>query len=528
MRNHFIRQFHQTRKLFHPRMAQVFHIEYQPKKNYLYAIQERIEGTTLEQYILGQKQGQNSLLSATEGLQFLLGMLSFLQIAHEQTGLHFRLLASDIIWYPETPTEWRVLRARCDHPYQEGEGLKAITHSEEVLATAQMLFQAMSGERTIRPNVPLSQQNPTVPATLDDVFFQAFSRDPNTRFGDVASFEEAYTAALRSSPDTPPQPASYSATLTAVPYSSQTISLEPPQQTQSFLAHMSQIVSASLDQQGNSLLTIGRDRQCKWWEPTSGQLIHSLLIDDATLQTASQSRCGRLFAFCKRNSLVEVRYAGESSPLCSLQHKSSVVALAWSANDPLLYVSTSDGLIHTWQIPSGTRVCLWDEANQPAQQMHISPNGKLMASLHKQQGMKLWSTGTKQWLFDLPQTSGHLTALAFSPETPHAPTQSLLFTGHADGTAILWDYQLGIQLQQYQLGDTGLTWMEVNADGSRLLTINKRGECAIWPLDEDSIPGNPSVLENGHEGVSSAFFVPNSNSLVLCHKDAYLSLWQTN
>lgn len=511
-RSRFLAQYHLQRSLRHPQLAQVYHLDYQPNQGILYTLMEYVQGTSVAQYIQMQS-AVKALPFSAQNITFLLQFfVDFLEEWPAEKRQPIWLHSNDIIWSPKHPnTKPKILRLRLFTDFQSEASMRPVQAADEVLSMGLLLRNMLMGSLAATDKSP-SQTNPTVPLGIDKVLACATHPQPSERYLTLRAFLQAYLTALHTTQE--PSPTIH----TPIP---QLLSAELK-----FQAHISGIIAVSSDKKGQALLTAGRDHQLKWWDTTTWSAIYSLTVDDASLACAALSPCGHLVVFCKTSHHVEVRYAGSPTPLCILQHRSPVQKILWGHTANCILTATSNGSIHIWEIPSSTITTSWNPNNSKVIDLQLSPEGRLLASLHEEYSIHFWSLENKQWLFDLPASESPALQMTFMQPSIEEPNRSLLFTGHADGSILGWDYQTGLQVLHIKAHNTAIHSLTSSSDAKWLLSSDNRGESILWPLKKKNQIGAPLKLKRTGRSISSACFFPNSPFFVTSTKESQLELWK--
>ncbi|MGV3772449.1 MAG: c-type cytochrome domain-containing protein, partial [Verrucomicrobiales bacterium] len=150
------------------------------------------------------------------------------------------------------------------------------------------------------------------------------------------------------------------------------------------------------------------------------------------------------------------------------------------------------------------------------QSLAFSPDNRTLAS-GAYRSLKLWQKPAPQELKQIIATNlSEMISLATSADGQKTAT------GHADGSAWLWDNQTGKPLQEFK-GHTGaVTSIDFSPDGALLATGSRDRSITLWNIGN---PAQKQKLETPAE-VTALTWAGSTNALVSGGADKIIRIWQ--
>jgi len=146
----------------------------------------------------------------------------------------------------------------------------------------------------------------------------------------------------------------------------------------------------------------------------------------------------------------------------------------------------------------------------------VSPDGRLVATGHRDHTARLWSAQTGRQLKVLEGHVGQVIAVAFSPDG------KLLATGSSDGAGRLWSIKDGSYIGPL-LGHTGLlTTVAFNPRSDLVATGSLDRTVRVW---QTGLARLPLVLRGHREGVTRLMFTREGRRLVTVSTDGTQRIW---
>jgi WD40 repeat protein/serine/threonine protein kinase len=155
-----------------------------------------------------------------------------------------------------------------------------------------------------------------------------------------------------------------------------------------------------------------------------------------------------------------------------------IMSLAYHPTENILASGNRDGSINIWN-NAGPPVSLTGHTDGILG-LAFSQTG-MLASVSRDQTIRLWSQQDTDWLLDGPPLTGHtnwVMAVAFAPDAAHLASVS------TDGSAILWDIERRLPVGSPLIGHSDwINAVTFSVDGQHLYTAGRDGRLIAWSVD---------------------------------------------
>ena len=279
----------------------------------------------------------------------------------------------------------------------------------------------------------------------------------------------------------------------------------------------SAIADSSLSADGRRAITAGRDGIAHLWDVASGR---------------------RMYALRDTNHLVAGDDQGGS--LLDEGHEFLVSGAIFFPESPRLLTSAGDGTVRLWNYKTGGQLRSF-EPTGPNASMTLADNGRWLLTGGQRNEAYLWDVeNSREPLATLEGHRYEVTALAISPGGELE--QRMLFTGDANGTCQLWQWNTqnecweSVRELDGHLRGQPITAASFLPDGRHLLTASQDYTVMRWDVPSGKLlidltlkhPGGVRAMDVSSDGARAVTVCQNAaaTSGQSADIDAYrLSLW---
>jgi WD40 repeat protein/tetratricopeptide (TPR) repeat protein len=231
------------------------------------------------------------------------------------------------------------------------------------------------------------------------------------------------------------------------------------------MAHLSGILDASFNPQGDRVVTAGWGGVVRVWLAATGEVI-----------------------------------AGP------LRHGEIVLTASFSPDGRLVVTRSLSGLVRVWDLAGGTAPRSAVAPNDQYYLTDLSPDGKRVAiyRLGTQGHLSLWDTESGRRVGLVGQGSGPLMEARFSRDSRR------LVTFGPGGWARVWDAGTAAPLSPWLAHGAWISQAEFSPDGRHVVTAGQDGKVHVW----DATTGQPGAILEHKQAVRSAAFSADGRRIV--------------
>jgi WD40 repeat protein/tRNA A-37 threonylcarbamoyl transferase component Bud32 len=309
--------------------------------------------------------------------------------------------------------------------------------------------------------------------------------------------------------------------------------------------HQKAIRCLAISPNGQLLASAGLDQALKVWNLATGELIHNLeghtkavlsiafSPDSKRLASAGEDKTIRLWEMLNGKGETLNLFAGLASNLAFSPDGQRLAAVAtermskeaWKQKaqemSPTEYLRAKREYEKNASVIVWNSVKMWNTANglvafslQPSDMalaLRFSPDGKLVATAHHDNLVRVWDSADGQLARTL---KGHVDAvwsLAFSPDSAQLASAS------HDGTVKLWDPRSGKETLSLMGSVMTPNCVTFTADGSGLAFADLRGVVKVW---QDLAKQQVLTFKRDNKPVTLLAFSPDGKHLAAADEEA--------
>ncbi|MGZ0166324.1 MAG: protein kinase domain-containing protein, partial [Planctomycetales bacterium] len=325
--------------------------------------------------------------------------------------------------------------------------------------------------------------------------------------------------------------------------------------------HVDAILSAGFSPDGERIVTASRDRTARTWEAATGQPLkvfaegHSFLATSAAFFPG-----GKRLATGAVDNTVRIWDADSGTQLVRLEHTGRAAALTVSNNGKWAITGGDDNSANIWDAESGELMFVFkgDKDNKghnnEVTALAISGNDQQLLTGDSNGRVFVWDVKTQKVVLELKGHSrSRITDAAFLPGTNRVltacadktvaqwdlttgkeiaslilnhpdsvvamslrPSTHEVLTACGDGSVRLWNADTAKVIAQLDRGDSKITDVAINADGTKGLAVDANGrKTLVFSLEntQGSIKPDQTSVSTGQ--LWSAIFAPVNNDLAI-------------
>ncbi|MEL6553483.1 MAG: pentapeptide repeat-containing protein [Cyanobacteria bacterium J06621_11] len=205
--------------------------------------------------------------------------------------------------------------------------------------------------------------------------------------------------------------------------------------------HSDGVKSLAISKSGQWLVSSDRTA-LKVWNPTSGELIHTIPVAESAagdgvtegaIATVAIAPDDTTFISSTQSGIITAWDMASGTKRYSLENNSEVWSVAIAPNSQSFVSGNSDRTIRQWDIATGTLLKEFTGHTDSVRSVAISPDGQTLASGSWDQTIKLWDIATGDLQTTLSGHTDQIFSLAISPDG------QTLASSSTDRTVKLWD-----------------------------------------------------------------------------------------
>jgi WD40 repeat protein len=276
---------------------------------------------------------------------------------------------------------------------------------------------------------------------------------------------------------------------------------------------------------GRYLAAARHDGKIRVWDPSSGQLLHTLEAhtgpawqvafssDSRTVASAGSDRSVRLWDVA----------SGQALQVFSV-HPAAVKGVAFRPGGRSVVAACDDGTVKVWDIESGRETFSFhDERLANPWNAWFSPDARRLAWACLDGYIRIWDTTTGRLEINQLSNTHQCRAVAFSPDGTRIAVAGF------DGTIRLLDGASGREVLTIFAHNSLVADVTFSRDGHRLASSSYDHTARIWgaaPLTSDPLAPHCVTLTGHKEKVSGIAFSPNGRWLASASWDHTIKLWE--
>lgn len=273
------------------------------------------------------------------------------------------------------------------------------------------------------------------------------------------------------------------------------------------------MLTSEFDQDCLRFITGGYDKIVRCLGINEGNMIFETIELDNLITSLAYTPDGTKFAAGSQEGQIQLFDAqtGDKFMEVIYAHYGRVSKIVFTLDSKYLISSSFDSTIKINEITqSESEYILLQETKSPITLMELSPNGKIIVTIDKEGGSKIWNLNReKTERFDYAKSADAIQSLAVSPDGDR------LLVGHSTGSIFLYDYHSSCVLNVYENLHDGneVKSLQFSKDGKKGLSAGGRDK----RIKLFNTTGSMNIIwtSDTQQGiVNGACFVPGTSEVV--------------
>ena len=205
---------------------------------------------------------------------------------------------------------------------------------------------------------------------------------------------------------------------------------------QTFTENGFQLRQVAVTADGKQLVSVGNDRSVKQWNLADGKKLSRIPFPTISKSVfGGLSHQGNLLAVASGNNteVINLWKLGEPRPKHRINTGHPIAGLAFNPSSSLLASVHQNNEIQIWSVQDGTELLTLQGHSQPIVQLIFSPVGNRMATASEDQTVKIWDTETGEEILTLRGHQHTVTSLSYSQDGQR------LASADSQGIIHIWD-----------------------------------------------------------------------------------------
>ncbi|WP_017742868.1 protein kinase domain-containing protein [Scytonema hofmannii] len=280
------------------------------------------------------------------------------------------------------------------------------------------------------------------------------------------------------------------------------------------------LANSSLKEDLIGLVVSGSDdKTIKIWNLKNKKEIRTLKGHKEFVYAVALSGDGQTLASGGKDNIIKIWNLNTGQEIRTLMgHSSYVNSVAMSADSQILVSGSYDKTIKVWNLKKGQEIHTLKGHEGEVLSVAISSDGLILASGGTDRTVKIWNVKTGQLLRTLTGHLGDVNAVAISPN------QKIIASVSDDRTIRIWNLNTGRELRPPLTGHSAdANAVAFSPDSEKIATGSDDTTVRIWNLST----GQEIKTFKGHaQEVFAVVFSRDGKNIISGSKDKTIKIWQ--
>lgn len=281
--------------------------------------------------------------------------------------------------------------------------------------------------------------------------------------------------------------------------------------------HIGAVSQIAYHQDGNTLLSVGRDQTLSLWDTGRRARTATLTGHHTWLTAAALSPDGHTAATGGEDNRIAIWDLDRRAPVATMPSLTKRVEDVMFSPDGRVLATTADNEVILWDVARHTRLTTLSGHTKAVRTLAFSPDGRTLATASGDSTVILWDLTRFAPVATLTGNTESAYAVAFSPDG------ATLAVGTDDTTAIIWDVPTRTRLTTFTHHKPGkVLALAFSPDGRTLATAGDDTAVLLWDTRHRVLRGR---LSGPRTAVYTMAFSPRTSMLAAGGEDGSILLW---
>ncbi|WP_206797863.1 PD40 domain-containing protein [Amycolatopsis sp. MtRt-6] len=283
------------------------------------------------------------------------------------------------------------------------------------------------------------------------------------------------------------------------------------------LGHTGAVSQIAYLQDGNTVLSVGRDQTLSLWDTGRRARTATLTGHHTWLTAAAVSPDGYTAATGGDDDRIAIWDLDHRTPVATMNSLTKRVQDIVFSPDGRILATTADNEVVLWDVARRTRLTTLSGHTETVHTLAFSPDGRTLATASADSTVILWDVTRSTRVATLTGHTDGAYAVAFSPDG------AILAVGTGDTTAVIWDVPTRTRMTTFTHHKSGQVMaLAFSPDGRTLATAGDDTAVLLWDTRHRVLRGR---LSGPRTAVYTMAFSPRTSMLAAGSEDGSILLW---